>query len=103
MAGDTVITVVGNLTDDPELRFLVVPPSAFFPAYAPLLDDLTVADLAVESADDVLVLLVLTAADSLESTTANLRAPIVINRHSLRACQVVLDEADLTVAAPLLG
>lgn len=89
--------------DDPQLRFLVVPPSTFFPEYAPLLDDLTVADLAIESADDVLVLLVLTASDSLEATTANLRAPIVINRHSLRACQVVLDEADLALAAPLLG
>ena len=89
--------------EDPGLRFLVVPPSPFFPDYAPLLDDLTVADLGIESADDALVLLVLTAADSLESSTANLRAPIVLNWHTLRACQVVLDTADLAVAAPLRG
>ena len=89
--------------DDPELRFLVVPPAPFFPDYAPLLDDLTVADLGIESADDALVLLVLTAATSLEASTANLRAPIVLNVHTLQACQVVLDEADLAVAVPLLG
>src|SRR3712207_9255205 len=42
--------------EDPQLRFLVVPPSAFFPDYAPVLDDVTVSQLGIRSAEDAIVL-----------------------------------------------
>ena len=44
--------------EEPDLRFLVVPPAAFFPEYAPEVDEDAVRDLGIETADDVLVLLV---------------------------------------------
>jgi len=89
--------------DEPELRFLVVPPAPFFPDYAPEVGDDIVADLDIQEASDVLVLVVLNAGDSLETTTANLAAPVLVNPATRRAGQVVLDEAGLPVAAPLLG
>lgn len=89
--------------DDPALRFLVVPPMAFFPDYAPEVGDDVVADLEIRSADDVIVLLVLTAGKSLEHTTANLMAPVVVNTVTRRASQVILDDPDLPIAAPLTG
>lgn len=89
--------------EDPELRFLVVPPSAFFPDYAPVVDDATVADLAIDTDDDVLVLVVLNAGDSLASTTANLLAPILVNTVTRKACQVILDDPDFSVCAPLVA
>jgi flagellar assembly factor FliW len=89
--------------DQPGLRFLVVPPARFFPDYAPVVDDATVADLEIGSAEDVLVLVVLTAGQSLADTTANLAAPVLVNPAARRAAQVVLDEPGLPVAAPLLG
>ena len=88
--------------DEPGLRFLVVPPAAFFPDYAPVVDDDVVADLAIESAADVLVLLVLNAGASLHDTTANLAAPLLVNPGARLAGQVILDEPGLPVAAPLL-
>lgn len=89
--------------DEPDLRFLVVPPVAFFPDYAPEVGDDVVADLAIEHAADVLLLVVLNAGTTLAETTANLAAPILVNTAARRAGQVVLDEPGLPVAAPLLG
>lgn len=83
------------------LQFLVVPPAPFFPGYAPELTDETAAELGLTTADDALVLLVLHAGPTLATTTANLRAPIVVNATTGRAGQVILDDARLRVAAPL--
>lgn len=89
--------------DDPDLRFLVVPPGPFFPDYAPDVDDATVLELGIASAEDALVLLVLKAGDSLADTTANLLAPVVVNRRTRRAAQVILDDPSLSVSAPLVA
>jgi flagellar assembly factor FliW len=85
------------------LRFLVVPPVRFFPDYAPEVDDEAVADLDIASADDVLVLCVLTAGTSLADTTANLAAPVLVNTATRRALQVILDDPALSVATPLVA
>lgn len=89
--------------EDPDLRFLVVAPAPFFPDYAPEVDDDTVAALGLASADEALVLLVLTAGESLQSTTANLVAPVVVNTTNRKAAQLILDDSRLTLAAPLVA
>jgi flagellar assembly factor FliW len=89
--------------DEPDLRFLVVPPARFFPDYAPEVEDDVVADLGIESESDVMVLVVLTAGSSLASTTANLAAPVVVNTATRRGGQIVLDEPGLPIAAPLIA
>lgn len=86
-----------------DLQFLVVPPTPFFPDYAPEIDDAVVDELGIGSADDVLLLLVLRAGESLAGTTANLRAPIVVNTANRRASQVILDDAELPLSAPLVA
>jgi flagellar assembly factor FliW len=88
--------------EDPELRFLVVPPHVFFPDYAPEIDDATVAALGIERAEDVLVLVVVNPGEQASSATANLLAPVVVNTVSRQATQVVLSE-DLPVRAPLVA
>ena len=99
---DGVLCALRSL-DDPDLRFLVVSPVSFFPDYEPVVDDQTVADLEITSVDDVLILLVLTAGDSLTSTTANLIAPILVNTVTRRAAQVILDDPKLAIATPLVA
>jgi flagellar assembly factor FliW len=88
--------------EDPDLRFLVVPPNVFFPDYAPELDDATVEALRIERAEDVLVLVVLNPGDQASTATANLLAPVVVNTVSRQGTQVVLSE-DLPVRAPLVA
>jgi flagellar assembly factor FliW len=89
--------------DHEGLQFLVVPAAQFYPAYEPVVSDEVVADLAIADVADVLVLLVVHAGADLASTTVNLRAPLLINTSTLRAAQVILDDADLPVAAPLVA
>ena len=47
------------------------------------------------------MLVVLTPGESLLTSTANLKAPVVLNTVNRRACQVIVDDAALSVSAPL--
>ena len=83
--------------DDPELRFLVAPPEPFFPDYAPEIDDEVFAALNTHDPDRLLLMVVITA--GVNETTANLMAPIVLDRDSMRATQVVLTGSGYPVRA----
>ena len=91
--------------DSDDLQFVVVPPAPFFPDYAPVIGDDVVTELGIEpeGVGDVLVLLVVRAGGSLADTTVNLRAPLVVNPATRRASQVILDDQDLPLAAPLVA
>ena len=89
--------------DVPDLRFLVVPPAPFFPDYAVDVDNDALLALGLPEAEDLLVLIVITAGDTLADTTANLMAPIVVDQRTHRAVQLVLGSSGLPVRAPLLG
>jgi flagellar assembly factor FliW len=102
LSEDGSLYALRSLEDD-DLRFLLVPTVPFFPDYAPVVDDTVVAELGIRSADDVLVLVLLTAGSSLASTTANLLAPVLVNVHTRQAVQVVLDDPTLPLHAPLVA
>jgi flagellar assembly factor FliW len=89
--------------DDPDLRFLVVPPAAFFDDYAPEIDDQTAAALQVESADDVLALVMVNPGESARTATVNLLAPVLVNHRTRKASQVLLDDPTLPLRAPLVA
>jgi flagellar assembly factor FliW len=83
--------------DEPSLRFLVVPPAPFFPEYAPEIENEVFAALNTKDPDRLLVMVVITA--GVNETTANLLAPIIVDRDSRRAMQVVLNDSNLPVRA----
>lgn len=99
---DGILCALTSLDVD-GLRFLVVPPTPFFPDYAPEVDDDVATRLGLSRAEDALVLLVLTAGETLATSTANLVAPLVVNRSTRQAAQVVLADQDLPLAAPLVA
>ena len=88
--------------DDPELRFVVVPPGLFFPDYAPEITDATARQLRAETADDLVALVVVTLGEGLSDATANLLAPVLVNPDKRLAAQVVLDDASLPLRTPLV-
>ena len=88
--------------DDPNLRFLVMPPTTFFPDYAPEVPQDAVESLGVTEPDSVLLLLVVTTGDKPGEATANLMAPILVEQGTRRAVQVVLAGSDLPVRAELM-
>ena len=84
-------------TEDPDLRFLVAPPEPFFPDYAPEIEADVFAALNTKDPDRLLVMVVITA--GVNETTANLLAPIIVDRDSRRAMQVVLTDGNMPVRA----
>ncbi len=82
-------------------RFVTVPSFSFFPDYAPEIND-DVADLLeLTDANDALVLLIVTVGADLPSSTANLAAPVIVNSTKRKGAQVVLDDINLPLRAPL--
>jgi flagellar assembly factor FliW len=76
---------------DEEVEFVVAPPAPFFPDYEPELDDATAERLELRTADDALLLVIVTVAENPAESTANLLGPIVVNRHSRSAAQAILE------------
>lgn len=87
--------------DDPALAFLAVVPWPFFPDYEPELPEADQEALGLATADDALVLCLLTVQRAEQTVTANLMAPVVVNRTTRTARQVVLADAGWPLQAPL--
>ena len=90
-------------TDQPSLEFVVALPEAFFADYTPELDDTTAERLGLTTSDDALVLVILTVAERIEQTTANLMAPIVVNRKTGEALQALLVTSGYDIRTPLVA
>ena len=81
----------------PELAFLMTDPFVFFPGYSFELDDENMEKLAINSMDDVLVCTLISVPRSgVADMTTNLLAPVVINRHTMQARQIVLEKTQYT-------
>jgi len=88
--------------ESPELRFLVAPPSIFFPSYEVDLDDATVSNLDLRSAEEALLLIIISATDRAETATANLLGPLVINTRTRQGVQAILAESGYGTRVPLM-
>lgn len=90
-------SVLRSVDDAPDSgagpEFVVTHPALFFPDYEPEIDDDTADRLELRSADDALLLVIVTVADPVADSTANLLGPIVVNRHTRAAAQAVLGGA----------
>jgi flagellar assembly factor FliW len=99
-ADDSPLCLLKSI-DRPEIEFVVAPPAVFFPDYEPELDDGTAERLGLSDSEDALMLVILTVQQKPEDATANLMGPIVVNKNTLEAAQVVLANAGYEVRAPL--
>ncbi len=75
-----------------ELGFIVIEPSQFLEDYEVEIADDDVAEVGIESPEDALVLNIVTLRDGedIESATANLVGPILLNRKTLVGKQVIV-------------
>ncbi|MDB6030114.1 MAG: flagellar assembly protein FliW [Verrucomicrobiales bacterium] len=76
------------MADEPKLSFLVVEPAAVMTNYQPDVPDTDVAELGIESAEDALFLNIVTIHRDGKGTV-NMKGPILVNRRTLAAKQVV--------------
>jgi flagellar assembly factor FliW len=83
-------------------RFLAVPAGPFFPDYAPALPRAACAELGLGDAMEADVYCLVTVPDGdVSASTANLRAPLVVNPATHRARQIVLADGRHPIRRPL--
>lgn len=88
--------------DDPDIRLLLAPTWVCAPQdYHVELDDDVVAELNLGTGEDAAVFLVVTPGESLDASTVNMLAPVIVNSDNGRAAQVVLNGTDYPIKAPL--
>ena len=81
----------------PDLAFLITMPFLFFPDYEFELDDASQKELGIKSEEDMLIYVIITIPQGkIEDMTANLTAPVVLNKKTMQAKQVVLDKGGYT-------
>lgn len=86
-----------------ELAFVIASPFAFFSDYDFKLEDSVVEELELKSENDVTVYSILTVEDPFEKTTANLQAPVIINKANNKAKQVILVDEKYKTKHNLFG
>ena len=81
----------------PELAFLMTVPFVVFPDYEFVLEDDVMAALAIKGSEDMQIYTLVTIpGGNIKEMTANLMAPVVINKKTREAKQVVLDKSQYT-------
>lgn len=81
----------------PELAFLLTRPFLFFTDYQCELTDDVVAKLGIESDEDAVIYTLVTVPDGdVSRLSANLLAPIVVNKKNGQACQMILENSNYT-------
>jgi flagellar assembly factor FliW len=83
--------------EDGSVAFVVVNPQVIKPDYEPEISDADAQSLKLAAADDVLMLAIVTIRMDPFLVTANLRAPVVINKSLKIARQIVLEDADYSI------
>ena len=86
-------------TQDPAKRFFVVDAAEHLRHYSPVVSDENAALLGLTGPEEALLVVVANPAE--DGTTVNLMAPIVINGRTGAAAQLILDDQDFPLRAPL--
>ena len=89
--------------DSEAVNFVVVPAMPFFPTYAPIVGDEVAERFNLVAGVDVLVLLIVTLGETFKQSTVNLMAPLLLDPVQQIAEQVIIENEDLSVRAPLLA
>lgn len=74
------------------LAFIITSPYAIIADYNFDLEDSVIQALDIKSVDEVAVFVILSLKDTLENSTVNLKAPIVLNSENQKAKQIILEE-----------
>ncbi|MED4573835.1 flagellar assembly protein FliW [Bacillus atrophaeus] len=102
LSEDSPFVVLQSVVTE-NLAFIVVSPFVFFKGYEFDLSESAAELLEIENIEDVEVMTILTTEEPFEKSTANLLAPIIVNRKNMLAKQVVLHNSSYTTKHPIGG
>ncbi len=86
---------------DPNVRLFAVPPIAFFDGYTPMIPSSARDRVGLNKGEEPFILAIVHPATGSYPHTANLLAPLVINPENMNALQVVLEDQDWPLQAPI--
>ncbi|WP_092926917.1 flagellar assembly protein FliW [Romboutsia hominis] len=89
--------------DDLNVGFVCVSPFEIKKDYEIELNEDTINELNIKDYKDVLVLSLITLGNSIDTSTVNLRAPIIINISNNRGKQLILEDTKYNIKEPLTG
>ncbi|MCY8857883.1 flagellar assembly protein FliW [Bacillus atrophaeus] len=102
LSEDSPFVVLQSVVTE-NLAFIVVSPFVFFKGYEFDLSESAAELLEIENIEDVEVMTIITMEEPFEKSTANLLAPIIVNRKNMLAKQVVLHNSSYTTKHPIGG
>lgn len=85
-----------------QIAFLIVDPKLVLPEYELEIDDSDLVSIGIEDRDDILLFSIVTLNDTPSKTTVNLLGPIVINKKTHYAKQVISLNDKYSVRHPLV-
>jgi flagellar assembly factor FliW len=89
--------------EDPNTCFVIADPAGFFPDYSFDVGDDDVRALKLADAADAEALVIVRLGETPEQSTANLAAPIVLNRETRLGRQIVIADGRWPIRSPLLS
>lgn len=79
-------------TEESNLAFLMIDPFLICNDYEADIDDSTLKNIGVESAEDIIIMTLVTIPKDGSAITANFLGPIVINKKNRKCLQVILND-----------
>lgn len=92
-----------NSLEDEGIGFIAISPFDIKKDYSIDLNNETIKDLDIKDHKDVFVLNLITLGKTLNSSTVNLKAPLIINVKNNKAKQFILQDDKYEVRQPLIG
>ncbi len=86
------LTIMQSI-DNPNINFLVIPPTLIDPNYEIELDSVDINDMGIKSEEEVVVLAILTVMQSEQFISANLKSPIIFSLKSKLGKQIIFDDS----------
>ena len=88
--------------EESNIGFIAISPFDIKNNYEINLNDEIIKDLQIESPKDVLVLNLITLGQTLEKSTVNLKAPVIINIKNNKGKQLILQDDKYSIREPLM-
>ena len=84
--------------EDPDLAFPIIDPMLVYDNYNPVVEDEWLKPIGDRKNEtDIFVLSILTVPSDLTKMTANLKAPVIINTETRKACQIIVNNEEYEV------
>lgn len=98
--GNNIFQVLQS-TQTAEIAFIVANPYTVVDNYTIQVDEPTINLLEIKKEQDVFVLGVLSLKEPFESSTINLQAPLIFNKSTKKAKQMILNDNNFTIRHPI--